>query len=134
MLKKLTLKNYFDLAILEAQKSFDQDQVPVGAVLVHQDQIIAQFHNGPTPLDHAEFLCLNAGYAALGRKLQEAVLYVTMEPCAMCHAAISLCNLSAVYFGAYSHKSILNPNIPFYGGFYEKECEVLLKDFFKSKR
>lgn len=125
---------YFEHAIKEAHKAFYKNLVPVGAVLVYDAQIISQKHNEIGPLDHAEILVLNEGIQKLGYQIKDAILYVTLEPCAMCLAALSLCGVKHVYFGAYNEKSVLSSSIELYGGFYEKECGVLLKDFFVMKR
>ena len=128
------MKEYFECALSQAKDAFDLDLVPVGAVLVYKGEIIAKNHNGVSPLAHAEMLVLEEGLKKLSHNIKDAVLYVTLEPCAMCLAAFSLCGLKRIYFGAYNDKSIINPHVELYGGFYEKECSVLLKEFFIIKR
>ena len=128
----------FQIAFLEAhkeaQKALQKGLVPIGAVLVHHETILVKAHNGPSPLEHAEMLVLKKGFEKIGHQLNECSLFVTLEPCQMCLGAISLCHLKAVYFGAYNSKSIMNPHIPVYGGFYEKENGQLIKKFFTDKR
>lgn len=92
-------------ALLEAQKGFDTGEVPVGAVLVYQGEILARAHNRVEERQdasaHAEILCLRAGAEKLGNwRLQGAVLYCTLEPCAMCAGAMILARLDALVWGA----------------------------------
>ena len=130
----MDIKPYFNVALLEAQKAFKKNLVPVGAVLVHHKNIISQAHNKTSPLEHAEMIVLKEGFQKLGHQLSECTLFVTVEPCQMCLGALSLCNIKAVYFGAYNEKSITNPKIPIYGGFHEKPCSDLIKKFFEALR
>jgi len=139
-------------AIKEARKAFDEDEVPVGAVVVHEGRVIARGHNQverlKDPTAHAEMLALTSAANYLGSKwLNGAALYVTIEPCLMCAGALVLARLKHVYFGAgdpktgacgsvvniISHKK-LNHRIKVKGGILEKECGSLLSEFFKKKR
>jgi len=129
------MKKYFDILINDInQNSLKEEVVPVGAMLVYQNEIISKHMNGRDVLSHAEMLALKEGQEKLGPQIKDAILYVTLEPCAMCKAAISLSGIKKVYFGAYNDKSVIDANVAYYGGFYEKECGDALKVFFKSKR
>jgi len=141
------------LAFAEAEKAGWRGEVPVGAVLVGADgAVIAacgnQVEATHDPTAHAEMLALRAGAAMLGQKqLDGCDLYVTLEPCPMCAAAISLARIRRLYFGAYDPKSggvehgprIFNqptchhrPEI--YGGIDERRAAALLRAFFQEKR
>ena len=142
------------IALLEAQKAYDADEVPVGAVIVHKEtgQVISASHNQmrskTNPTSHAEMITIQDACDKLGvERLSDYDLYVTLEPCPMCAAAISFARINALYFGAYDPKggavehnthyfdqsfAMHKPTI--YGGIMEKECNKLLKDFFKAKR
>ncbi len=143
---------YMMEALKEAQNAFDEDEVPVGAVIVYDGKIIARGHNQierlKDPTAHAEMLALTSATNYLGSKwLNEAVLYVTVEPCSMCAGALVLSRIKAVYFGAKDPKTgacgsvfniannkKLNHRIKVKGGILKEECASLLKDFFKKKR
>ncbi|MFN7114496.1 MAG: nucleoside deaminase [Alphaproteobacteria bacterium] len=141
-------------AIELAQLAAAAGEIPVGAVLVDatSGKIVAEAHN-LTERDHdatahAEVLALRTGGAARGAaRLPDCDLYVTLEPCAMCAAAISFARIRRLYFGAYDAKSggVENaaafyaqptchhrPDV--YGGMHEQACAQLMKDFFKDKR
>ena len=141
------------LAFAEAEKAGWRGEVPVGAALVGADgEIVAAFgteveeRNDPTA--HAEMLALRAGAAALGQKqLDGCDLYVTLEPCPMCAAAISLARVRRLYFGAYDPKSggvEHGPRIfdqptchhrpEIYSGIDERRAAALLRAFFKERR
>ncbi|USO02415.1 MAG: nucleoside deaminase [Alphaproteobacteria bacterium] len=129
------MKEYFDFLIQHIKESaLDKEAVPIAALLVYHGRIISHHVNGRDPLEHAEMRVLKEGQEKLGAKLKDAVLYVTLEPCEMCKAAISLSGVKKVYFGAYNDKSVVDKNIAYYGGFCEEKCSALLKDFFKNKR
>ncbi len=139
-------------ALLEAGKS--TDDVPVGAVILHEGEIIARAHNEREKdgelavIAHAEMLCILRAAARLKtRRLQGCTLFVTLEPCPMCAGAMVLSGLEKCVFGAYDPAqgccgSVYDlPEDPaFYhrvscrGGVLEKECASLLKDFFAEKR
>jgi len=139
-------------ALKEAQIAADQDEVPVGAVIVYKDRIIARGYNQierlKDPTAHAEMIAITSATSYLGTKwLNETSLYVTIEPCSMCAGALVLARINNLYFGAHdpktgasgsvvnitNHKK-LNHRINVTGGILRKECSSILKDFFKKKR
>ena len=140
--------NYFMTeALKEAQKAYEKDEVPVGAVIVCDNQIIARAHNFTEALNdvtaHAEMQAFTSASDFLGGKyLHECTLYVTLEPCIMCGGAAFWTQISKVIYGAKDEKrgfstlenNILHPKTNIQGGILEKECTKLLSDFFKSKR
>ena len=142
-------EQYMKLAILEAQKAFDKDEVPVGAIVVMQNKIIAKGHNQVELMNdstaHAEILALTTAYQHLGSKyLPDATLYVTLEPCLMCSGALYWSKIGRIVFGASdeknSYRRCTGDNNPFHpkteiaGGILEDECGQLMKDFFKTLR
>jgi len=140
------------VALKEAQKAFQEEEVPVGAVIVYQGKIIARGYNQverlKDPTAHAEMLVLTSATNFLNSKwLNGASLYVTIEPCSMCAGALVLARIKNLYFGAKDSKAgacgsvvnivnnkKLNHRISVKGGILEKECSSLLKEFFKKKR
>ena len=145
----MTDEQYMQQALKEAQNAFDKDEVPIGAIVVLNDRIIARAHNQVELLTdstaHAEILALTTAYNFLGSKyLPEATLYVTVEPCLMCSGAMYWSKIGRIVFGAAddknSYRRIAGNNNPFHpktvitGGILEEECSKLMKDFFKSKR
>jgi tRNA(adenine34) deaminase len=142
-------EQYMHQAIKEAQKAFDIDEVPVGALVVMNDKIIARAHNQVELLNdstaHAEILALTTAFNSLGSKyLPDATLYVTVEPCLMCSGALYWSKIGRIVFGAYDDKNgyrkTTGDNNPFHpktiitGGILADECSRLMKEFFKSKR
>jgi len=142
-------EHYMKLAIAEAQKAFDKDEVPIGAVVVLQDKIIARAHNQVELLNdstaHAEILALTTAYQFLGSKyLPEATLYVTVEPCLMCCGALYWSKIGRIVFGAYdeknSYRRSTGTNNPFHpkteivGGVMEEDCAGMMKEFFRKLR
>jgi tRNA(adenine34) deaminase len=142
-------EHYMRLALAEAQKAYDIDEVPVGAVLVIDDKIISRSHNQVELLQdstaHAEVLALTTAYSALGSKyVTEATLYVTLEPCLMCSGALYWSKLKQIVFGAYDDKNgyrnYTGNKLPFHpktaviAGILADECSLLLKAYFKGKR
>jgi tRNA(adenine34) deaminase len=140
---------YMRQALREAQKAFEQEEVPVGAVLVMKDQIIARAHNQVELLNdstaHAEILALTSAYHAMGSKyLPEATLYVTVEPCTMCAGALYWGKLGRIVFGASDDKNSyrrcagnirpFHPKTELIGGVLEEECAQMMKSFFQQKR
>ena len=134
-------------ALIQAKKAYDKDEVPVGAIIVCDNQIIARAHNYTEALNdvtaHAEMQVFTAAADYLGGKyLNECTLYVTLEPCIMCGGAAYWTQLKKVVYGAKDEKrgfstleyNILHPKTNIQGGILEKECTKLLSDFFKSKR
>ena len=145
----MTDEHYMKLAIAEAQKAFDKDEVPIGAVVVLQDKIIARAHNQVELLNdstaHAEILALTTAYQFLGSKyLPEATLYVTVEPCLMCSGALYWSKIGRIVFGAYdeknSYRRSTGTNNPFHpkteivGGVIEEDCAKMMKEFFRKLR
>lgn len=134
-------------ALAEARIAFNRDEVPVGAVVVANGQIIARAHNLTETLKdvtaHAEMQAITAAANSIGGKyLEGCTLYVTLEPCIMCAGAIFWSQLDKLVFGAldtkrgYSHCQvpILHPRTKVLSGIMAIESETLLKDFFKKKR
>lgn len=134
-------------ALKEAQKAFVKDEVPVGAVIVCEKQIIARAHNYTETLNdvtaHAEMQAFTAAADYLGGKyLNECTLYVTLEPCVMCGGASYWTQLKKIVFGAADEKrgfsilseNILHPKTEVESGLMKEECSKLLTDFFQSKR
>ncbi len=144
-------------ALREAEKAFEADEVPVGAIVVLNNKIIARGHNQTEQLNdctaHAEMIALTAAFNGMGSKyLPEATLYVTVEPCLMCCGALYWSKLARIVYGASDSKNgglrfftdedgLIKPESwPFHPktqlvkGILETECAVLMKQFFKSKR
>lgn len=138
---------YMKAALLEARKAYEEDEVPVGAVIVCRDQIIARAHNLTERLTdvtaHAEMQAVTSAQEALGGKyLNECTLYVTVEPCIMCAGAIGWSQMGRVVYGASDEKrgyrrfapQALHPKTQVVSGILETECAELMKSFFKQKR
>ncbi len=134
-------------ALLEAEKAFDRDEVPVGAVVVCQDRIIARAHNLTETLHdvtaHAEMQAITAAANFLGGKyLNDCTLYVTLEPCVMCAGAIGWSQISRVVYGASDEKrgflcfapDAIHKKTILQGGVLENECAELMRSFFQQKR
>ena len=143
---------YMTEALEEARKAFEEDEVPVGAVVVYEDRIISRGHNQverlKDPTAHAEMVALTSATNFLNTKwLSKATLYVTIEPCPMCAGALVLSRIKKVYFGAKDPKTgacgsvinivnhrKLNHHVKITEGILTKECGFLLQEFFKKKR
>ena len=134
-------------ALREAKNAFQEDEVPIGCVIVWNDRIIARAYNRTEQLKdftaHAEMQAFTSASDFLNSKyLNECVLYVTLEPCAMCSGASFWTQLGRIVFGAYDQKRgisavsdrILHPKTQIIGGILENECASILGDFFKNKR
>ena len=144
----MQLDEYFmKEALKEARKAFELDEVPVGAVIVCRDRIIARAHNLTERLNdvtaHAEMQAFTAAANHLGGKyLDECTLYVTLEPCVMCAGASFWTQIGRIVYGASDEKRgytltgarLLHPQTTVVPGIMETECSALLKEFFKSKR
>ena len=144
--------NYFMReALKEAEKAFEKDEVPVGAVIVCDNQIIARAHNFTQTLNdvtaHAEMQAFTAAADFLGGKyLSECSLYVTLEPCSMCESAIFQSRIQNVFFGAYNEKfrnslkkicenyHSSHSKYQYFGGFKERENIKILRSYFKNLR
>ncbi len=136
------------LALLEAQQAYDNGEIPVGAVMVCNNKIIAKAHNQTQmladPTAHAEMICITAACGHLGAKyLTDCTLYITLEPCMMCAGAIKWAQIPTIVYGASDKKGgfksqILNnfyhSNIQIIDGILQEECAKMMKDFFKKKR
>lgn len=133
-------------ALLEAQKAYDAGEVPVGAVVVANKQVIARSHNLTETLNdvtaHAEMQAITAAANYLGGKyLKDCTLYVTLEPCTMCGGALYWSQLSKIVFGAADekrgagrHEGIYHPKTKVESGILADECSEIVQEFFKSKR
>ena len=144
--------DYMRLAIAAARAAAMRGEIPVGAVLVHGQQVIASGANEPIttadPTAHAEIVALRAGARALGNyRLDGCVLYVTLEPCLMCAAAMVHARVRRVVFGAFDPKAGaagslidafalrgLNHRVDAFGGVLQEECGALLSEFFAATR
>ena len=139
--------DYMQMAYAEAQAAYDEDEIPVGAVVVCDGRVIASAHNQTERLGdttaHAEMLALTAAEDELGSKyLDECTLYVTLEPCIMCAGAIGWAQVRRLVYGADDEKrgysrfspSPLHPKTEVTTGLMKEECEQLMKRFFKEKR
>lgn len=144
--------HYMKLAMQEAAKAFDLDEVPIGAVLVHKNRVLGRAHNQvellKDPTAHAEMLALTQGCEALqAPRLPETTLYVTLEPCPMCVGAMILARVGRLVFGAREKKtgacgSVVhlladgkwNHTFRVEEGLLEFEAAALLQEFFKKKR
>ncbi|RME15126.1 MAG: nucleoside deaminase [Bdellovibrio sp.] len=143
---------YMQEALKEAQKAYEKKEVPVGAVIIKDDQIIARAHNQKeahfSSCAHAEILAIQEASKHLQNwRLTECTLYVTLEPCIMCAGAILAARIKKLYFSTPDPKgggvcslyqilsdTRLNHQVPFHKGLLEKESSLLLKKFFKEKR
>jgi tRNA(adenine34) deaminase len=143
---------FMRLALREAERALEHDDVPVGAVLVHGGEVIGVGHNErelrEDPTAHAEMIAIREGARALDSwRLLDTVLYITLEPCAMCAGAIVLGRIPRVVYGAVDPKAgaagsvldvlaepRLNHRPDVAGGLLEEECAELLRAFFKSRR
>lgn len=140
---------YMQLALKEAQKAFDAREVPVGAIIVMNERVIARAYNQVELLNdctaHAEILALTSAFNHLGSKyLPSATLYVTLEPCLMCCGALYWSKIGKIVYGAddekNGYKKMLGSKNPFHpkttivNGFLKEEAARLMKDFFKARR
>lgn len=134
-------------ALKEAQKAFDEDEVPVGAVVVCDNKIIARAHNMTEKLNdvtaHAEMLAITSATNFLGGKyLNECSLYVTLEPCVMCGGALYWSQIKKIVYASADlkrgfssiEKNILHPKTEIINGIMQHESSDLISTFFKSKR
>ncbi len=142
-----THEYYMNEALKEARKAYDADEVPVGAIVVSNNKIIARAHNLTERLNdvtaHAEMQAITSAANYIGGKyLTDCILYVTLEPCVMCAGALYWSQVSAVVFGAgdekrgYAlvHKNLLHPKTQVTKGVLGDECAELIKQFFQQKR
>ncbi len=146
------MEKFMEQAYLEALLAEEKDEVPVGAVIVYDGEVIAKAHNlrnqSQQAIAHAEMLAIEKACKKIGSwRLEECELYVTLEPCPMCAGAIIQSRIKKVFFGAYDPKggcfgSVMNLNDvsgfnhypEVVGGIEEEKCSKLLSDFFRKKR
>jgi len=145
-------EHYMRLAMAQARAALEEDEVPVGAVIVHGERVIARAHNQREtlrdPTAHAEMIALTQAAACLGRwRLAGARMYVTIEPCVMCAGALVLARVPILVYGAQDPKAgacrslyriledeRLNHRVQVVSGVLAEECGALLKDFFARRR
>ena len=143
----MTDTDYMKQALIEAQKAYEQDEVPIGAVIVCKGRIIARAHNLTEMLHdvtaHAEMQAITAAANNIGGKyLNDCTLYVTVEPCPMCAGAIGWSQLGKLVYGAEDEKrgyrryapDVLHPKTEVVSGVCAEEATALMKEFFKNKR
>lgn len=134
-------------ALKEAKKAFDADEVPIGAVVVCQNRIIARAHNLTERLNdvtaHAEMQAITSAANYLnGKYLNECTLYVTVEPCVMCAGALFWAQVTRIVYGAKDVKrgfnilenQVVHPRTTIIPGILADECTTLMKEFFQKKR
>ena len=140
-------ERYMHLALDEAHKAFAEGEIPIGAVIVCHDQVVARAHNLTETLcdvtAHAEMQAITAAANTLGGKyLTDCTLYVTVEPCPMCAGALGWAQVPRIVYGCEDEKRgyrlfaprALHPKANVTGGTLEEECRQLMQDFFKSRR
>jgi tRNA(adenine34) deaminase len=138
---------YMKMALAEARKAFEKDEVPIGAVIVCKGHVIARAHNLTEMLNdvtaHAEMQAITAAASAIGGKyLSDCTLYVTVEPCPMCAGAIAWAQTGRLVYGADDEKrgyrryspEVLHPRTEVVSGICAEESAALMKQFFQSKR
>lgn len=148
---KLKIK-YMEQALIEARKAYEKEEIPVGAIIVRDNKIIARAHNIKEEKNdttkHAEIIAIQKASKKLGSwRLNDCEMYVTLEPCAMCAGALIQSRIKKVYIGTMDLKtgacgSILNlledytfnHKVEIEKGIMQQECETILKDFFKMLR
>lgn len=145
----MTDEQYMEQALKEAQKAYDAGEVPVGAIIVMNDKVIARGHNQVELLNdctaHAEILALTSAFSFLNSKyLPNATLYVTVEPCLMCCGALYWSKIGKIVYGAddekngyrksTGEKNPFHPKTSLEAGVLKEECARLMKDFFKARR
>lgn len=147
-----TDERWMEYAIREATQAVKRDEVPIGAVIVHEGRIVGRGYNQTEslqdPTAHAEMIAITAAATSLGaRRLDDCTLYVTLEPCSMCAGAIVLARIPRLVFGAYDPKAgacgtlynlvqdpRLNHRVDLAGGIREEQCGTMLKEFFSRVR
>ena len=143
----MTDEYYMKIALLEAEIAANRNEIPIGAIVVCQTQIIAQAHNLTETLNdvtaHAEMQAITMASEFLGGKyLRDCTLYVTVEPCAMCAGAIGWAQIERVVYGTSDEKkgfsiiapNALHPKCQITKGVLQEECSTIMKDFFKKRR
>ena len=140
-------EKYMGEALKEACMACDEDEIPIGAVIVCRGKIIGRGHNMAErlhdPTAHAEMIAITAATEAMGGKyLGDCTLYVTVEPCPMCSGALNWAQIGRIVYGASDPKrgysmfspSLLHPKTEVRSGVLAEECSALMTDFFKAKR
>lgn len=142
----LSHEYYMQIALNEAKEAFSKDEIPIGAVIVANDRIIAKTHNLTESLNdvtaHAEMQAITAAANTIGGKyLKNCTMYLTVEPCQMCAGALYWSQISKIVIGAQDNKrgfkvmgGKLHPKTEVIYGVLENECSTLMLDFFKKKR
>lgn len=143
----MTDEHYMKMALIEAEAAANINEIPIGAIIVCQNQIIARAHNLTESLNdvtaHAEMQAITIASDFLGGKyLHNCTLYVTVEPCAMCAGAIGWAQIERVVYGTSDEKkgfsiiapNALHPKCQVTKGVLQEECSTLMKDFFQKKR
>ena len=138
---------FMNQAMKEARKAMEEDEVPVGAVIVSNNRIIARAYNQveklKDPSAHAELIAITAACAGLGAKwLNQCTMFVTLEPCLMCAGAIYWSRMGRLVYGASDDlhgfmrygKTLLHPKTKLEFGIHHEECAQLMKSFFQGKR
>jgi len=137
---------FMKIAIKEAEKAFNKGEIPIGAIVVTNNMIIAKAHNLTEKLKdvtaHAEIQAITSASSYLGGKyLKECIMYITLEPCAMCAGALYWSQIGKVVFGAYDKQrgfqnfgGKLHPKTEIISGVLENECSLLLQNFFSQIR
>lgn len=138
---------YMGLALMQAQKALEEEEIPVGAVVVCQGRIVAKAYNQTEVLTdvtaHAEMIAITSAAQTIGAKyLKDCTMYVTLEPCLMCAGALYWSQLGRLVYGAKEEKrgfervgqSVLHPKTEILGGVRAQESESLLKEFFSMRR
>lgn len=144
-----THEHFMQQAIKEAHKALEAEEVPIGAVIVMQEKIIARGYNQVERLNdstaHAEIIALTSAFNFLGSKyLPEATIYVTIEPCTMCCGALYWSKIGKLVYGSpdpkhgglslHAGKNMLHPKTEIVKDILSEECIIMVKDFFKKKR
>jgi tRNA(adenine34) deaminase len=147
LLQNNSAEYFMKEALKEAQLAFDEDEVPIGAVVVAKNKIIARGHNQveklKDPTAHAEMIAITSATNGLGSKyLEDCTIYITIEPCMMCATALFWSKIPRIVFGASDNrygfnnlaKNIFPKDIEIQHGFLKDECAALMRAFFKQKR
>ena len=145
-------QKYMSLALKQAQKAFQEDEVPIGAVIVQDGRVIAKAYNkrniSKIATHHAEILAIEKACKKIGDwRLEGSTIYVTLQPCPMCAGAILNARIKNLYFGAYEEKSGsaisqfkiyenagLNHKVNVFGGIEQEQCKQLIQSFFSLLR
>ena len=148
LLSVFSPEQFMKEALKEAQKAFDEDEIPIGAIVVCNNKIIAHAHNLTERLNdvtaHAEMQAITAAANYLGGKyLNECTLFVTLEPCVMCAGAVAWSQLGKLVYGApdtkkgfnlLNEKRVLHPKTEVISGVMQNECAAIIRTFFQKKR